>query len=275
MYGAGDAGAIQQAAVAKTPPAAILQPSASAEQALVQPPQEMGADAGTEHAEDTHVDDVAVQQDENAAEGVQQQPAPHVEAEQAAAETALLTLDVSAQQPDANVDHPEEAVNTQQEPTADEEAAQAAAEELPPASEAAAQLLDAAVEAATASPVADAARPAHLAAAEAVAAALAAASAGEQVLPVAAPGAASADAQAEVEEEGEEEEDDVCHVCGEADEGDVLLLCDGCDNACHLGCARPVLRRIPKSEALPWMLAACFPTATPCRCNCRKCPNVL
>lgn len=49
----------------------------------------------------------------------------------------------------------------------------------------------------------------------------------------------------------EEEEEDTCHVCGEADEGDVLLLCDGCDNACHLGCARPMLRRVPKSELIP------------------------
>ncbi|KAK9917599.1 hypothetical protein WJX75_006241 [Coccomyxa subellipsoidea] len=58
-------------------------------------------------------------------------------------------------------------------------------------------------------------------------------------------------AEAEAEEE---EEEDTCHVCGEADEGDVLLLCDGCDNACHLGCARPMLRRVPKND---WFCSEC------------------
>ncbi|BDA48546.1 probable Bromodomain adjacent to zinc finger domain protein 2B at C-terminar half [Coccomyxa sp. Obi] len=250
-------GAAQREAVADTPPAAPLQPNTSDEQALVQPPQEMGADAGAEHAEETNVDDVAAQQDEEAAEGVQQETAPHEEAAQAAAETEQLTLDEAAQQPDADEHLPEEAPaaeDAEQEPAAYEEPAQAAAEKLLPASEAAAQQLDAAVEAAADAPVADVAPPAHLAAAEAVAAALAAAAAGEakgEMLPVAAAGAASADAQAEGEEE---EEDDVCHVCGEADEGDVLLLCDGCDNACHLGCARPVLRRIPKND---WFCSEC------------------
>ncbi len=56
----------------------------------------------------------------------------------------------------------------------------------------------------------------------------------------------------------EEDEDDICHVCGEADEGDVLLLCDGCDKACHLGCARPVLRRIPKSAPARRLHATLF-----------------
>lgn len=245
---AGDAGAAQRKVVADTPPAAILQPDTSNEQALAHLPQETGADASTQHAEETDVDDVAAQQDDKAAEGVQQEPAPHEKAEQAAAETMLLTLDVAAQQPDIDVNVPEEAPAAE-ESAADKEAANAAAEELLPASEAAAVQLDAAVKAAADTPAADAAPPAHLAAAEAIAAALAAAAAGEakgEMLPVAAAGAASTDAQVE----GEEEEDDVCHVCGEADEGDVLLLCDGCDNACHLGCARPMLRRIPKSEGL-------------------------
>lgn len=48
------------------------------------------------------------------------------------------------------------------------------------------------------------------------------------------------------EEEGENE--DICYTCGEADEGDVLLLCDSCDNACHLHCAVPALRRVPKGD---------------------------
>jgi hypothetical protein len=54
----------------------------------------------------------------------------------------------------------------------------------------------------------------------------------------------------DVVDENVEEEEDRCHVCGEADEGDVLLLCDSCDNACHLACAQPPLKRIPKGECL-------------------------
>lgn len=55
--------------------------------------------------------------------------------------------------------------------------------------------------------------------------------------------AAPKEADEDPEEEAEvEEEEQCCGVCGEADEGDVLLLCDGCDAACHLGCARPRLR---------------------------------
>lgn len=34
-------------------------------------------------------------------------------------------------------------------------------------------------------------------------------------------------------------------MCDEADEGDVLLLCDGCDSAFHLQCTTPRLRKIP------------------------------
>lgn len=244
---AGDAGAAQQEAVADTPTAAILQPNTSNEQALTQSPQEMGAYAGVEHAVETTVDDVAAQPDEIAADGNEQEVAPTVEAEeQPAAETTQLTLDGIAQQTDALVDLPEEAPaaeDAQQDAAADKEPSKAVAEKLMPTSEAA--------EAAADLPAADTAPPAHLAAAEAVAAALATAAAGDaegELMPAAAAGAASADAQADAEEE--EEEDDMCHVCGEADEGDVLLLCDGCDNACHLGCARPVLRRIPKSECL-------------------------
>ena len=33
-----------------------------------------------------------------------------------------------------------------------------------------------------------------------------------------------------------------------ADEGDVLLLCDSCDNACHLSCCNPPLKRVPKAS---------------------------
>ena len=56
------------------------------------------------------------------------------------------------------------------------------------------------------------------------------------------------------EVEGEEEEEEVCHVCGASDEGDVLLLCDSCDNACHLSCCTPPLTRVPKGD---WFCTDC------------------
>ena len=37
----------------------------------------------------------------------------------------------------------------------------------------------------------------------------------------------------------------VCEVCGRGDREDELLLCDGCDHACHLFCMRPPARSIP------------------------------
>lgn len=46
----------------------------------------------------------------------------------------------------------------------------------------------------------------------------------------------------------EEEEDDICHVCQTGNEGDVLLLCDACDNACHLACCDPPRKRVPKGD---------------------------
>ncbi len=36
-----------------------------------------------------------------------------------------------------------------------------------------------------------------------------------------------------------------CEVCDRGDREDELLLCDGCDHACHLSCMRPPLRAIP------------------------------
>eukprot|EP00890_Picochlorum_soloecismus_P006052 jgi/Picsp_1/6448/NSC_03795-R1_bromodomain adjacent to zinc finger domain protein 2a len=49
-------------------------------------------------------------------------------------------------------------------------------------------------------------------------------------------------------EEEEEEEEDICHVCQTGNEGDVLLLCDSCDNACHLACCDPPRKRVPKGD---------------------------
>lgn len=45
-----------------------------------------------------------------------------------------------------------------------------------------------------------------------------------------------------------------CHVCGLSEEGDVLLLCDSCDNACHLTCCQPPLKRVPKGD---WFCTEC------------------
>ncbi|KAK2079884.1 hypothetical protein QBZ16_002279 [Prototheca wickerhamii] len=66
---------------------------------------------------------------------------------------------------------------------------------------------------------------------------------------------AAVDEQPEVAEEAEEEEEEeCCAVCGEAEEGDVLVLCDECDAACHLHCARPRLKAVPTGE---WRCGDC------------------
>ncbi|GAB4819362.1 hypothetical protein N2152v2_006408 [Parachlorella kessleri] len=60
------------------------------------------------------------------------------------------------------------------------------------------------------------------------------------------------------DEENEDDEDLVldasCHVCGLSEEGDVLLLCDGCDGACHLTCCNPPLKRVPRGD---WFCVDC------------------
>ena len=52
----------------------------------------------------------------------------------------------------------------------------------------------------------------------------------------------------------EDESEDVCHICHQSEEGEVLLLCDGCDNACHLQCCDPPLKRVPRGD---WYCAPC------------------
>ncbi|CAG9465408.1 unnamed protein product [Pedinophyceae sp. YPF-701] len=47
-------------------------------------------------------------------------------------------------------------------------------------------------------------------------------------------------------------DDDVCFVCEASEDGDELLLCDGCENAAHLGCAG--LKRVPRGE---WYCQPC------------------
>ena len=45
----------------------------------------------------------------------------------------------------------------------------------------------------------------------------------------------------------------------------MLLLCDGCDQAYHLQCAKPRLRRVPAGAqpALAMPRAHCLPVAAP------------
>ena len=47
-------------------------------------------------------------------------------------------------------------------------------------------------------------------------------------------------------------------MCDEAEEGDVLLLCDSCDSAFHLQCAKPRLRRIPAGEPSASRRSSCL-----------------
>jgi hypothetical protein len=68
-------------------------------------------------------------------------------------------------------------------------------------------------------------------------------------------------------EDGEDNlmEEDICYMCSAADEGDVLVLCDGCDNACHLQCAQPPLRRVPKGQ---WYATLVQDDRSACRLKC-------
>ena len=61
---------------------------------------------------------------------------------------------------------------------------------------------------------------------------------------------------AEAEAEGEGEEETPCLVCGSCDDSEeIMLLCDGCDKACHLSCAG--YKRAPKGD---WFCIECKPT---------------
>ena len=57
-----------------------------------------------------------------------------------------------------------------------------------------------------------------------------------------------AEGQVETGAEGEEKAEDACMACGEASGGRVMLLCDGCNAACHLKCTQPRLRRTPAGD---------------------------
>ncbi|KAJ3592240.1 hypothetical protein NHX12_007368 [Muraenolepis orangiensis] len=46
-----------------------------------------------------------------------------------------------------------------------------------------------------------------------------------------------------------------CQLCGEGDNEDLLLLCDGCDGGCHTFCHRPPISSIPEGD---WFCPACL-----------------
>jgi len=56
------------------------------------------------------------------------------------------------------------------------------------------------------------------------------------------------------EDETESTPEDICHICKTGNDGDILLLCDSCDNACHLHCCKPVRKRVPKGD---WFCRDC------------------
>ena len=62
------------------------------------------------------------------------------------------------------------------------------------------------------------------------------------------------------EEEEELIAEDICHICQVGDDGDILLLCDSCDNACHLQCCKPPLKRVPKGD---WYCIDCKQKSKP------------
>lgn len=45
-----------------------------------------------------------------------------------------------------------------------------------------------------------------------------------------------------------------CRACGRSAPEDRLLLCDGCEAACHTHCMRPVLGRVPDGD---WFCHGC------------------
>jgi len=61
-------------------------------------------------------------------------------------------------------------------------------------------------------------------------------------------------AQQEGSEE-EEEEDTACYICGKSDRQDVILLCDGCENECHMDCLVPPLTVVPEGD---WFCPDCL-----------------
>ena len=50
------------------------------------------------------------------------------------------------------------------------------------------------------------------------------------------------------------EDEYICRSCGRGDNDEVLLLCDGCDGACHTFCLIPPLSSVPKGD---WRCPSC------------------
>ncbi len=56
-------------------------------------------------------------------------------------------------------------------------------------------------------------------------------------------------------EEGSEEEEDIpCEVCGDPEDGDHMLICDGCEKGYHMYCLKPKLKAIPEGD---WFCKGC------------------
>ena len=99
--------------------------------------------------------------------------------------------------------------------------------------------------------------------------------------------AAEAASEGEQEEEEEEESEDFCHICGQSDEGDILLLCDSCGEQAGLenvGSLEQMLSMVPTtcvrafssmptalgalpSNPAPVLLSMPAPSLNPCADN--------
>ncbi|XRA99578.1 lysine-specific demethylase [Pycnococcus provasolii] len=170
---------------------------------------------------------------------------------EAAAATAAAEAEAAAAAADAAAEAEAQRIKAQEE---EEEARLQAEAEAAAAAAAAAE-----AEAAAAAAAAAEAEAAAAAAAEAEAQRIKVQEEEEEVrLQAEAEAAAAAAPAVEMETEEEEavemetEEDIACVICGSADDGDVLLLCDGCDKAYHKKCAG--VRRVPKGD---WFCSTC------------------
>ena len=66
-----------------------------------------------------------------------------------------------------------------------------------------------------------------------------------------------------------------CELCGFADQGDKMLLCDGCGTGWHLYCLRPVLKSVPQGTWHEWWFPLCGSEATApvlCHLGWARCP---
>lgn len=54
----------------------------------------------------------------------------------------------------------------------------------------------------------------------------------------------------------------ICFQCNKAGDDEHTLLCDGCDRACHMHCARPMVIAVPTGD---WFCHVCKPVLTDAR----------